>query len=569
MLRQLFSLGLNLVFFARVFMEYVLFFANLYNLESTQKNVLFGILRKNKNSEFGKKYSFSSIKDIEDFQARVPLSSYADYAPGLDMVLKGKKNVLTSQEVFLCVPSSGSTSASKYIPYTRSLKDEFRKGLYAWVFDLFRHRPGLLWGKHYWSISPAGCSHKKNSKIKIGFDDDSEYFGFLGKYALRRFLAVPAEVARIEDTDTFRYVTLLFLLRERNLVFISIWNPSFFTLILDFFHRYSRLLLEDIRKGTISFSGKIPHELKGRLMRKLSKNDRRADELEMILKQYERKEGFLYEKIWPHLCLISCWADGTAGSSLRKLQSRFPNTLIQPKGLIATEGIVSFPLVGEEAGVLSFRSHFFEFRTVGSGNSNGRTVKRVGQLKKGERYEVVLTTGGGLYRYCLGDIVEVVGFKGTCPRIRFIGKGDNVSDLFGEKLNGVHVKAVLDKALGQLKLRPEFTLLAPEKSNGSYAYTFFVKFDAPEDKKLFIDRSAELAYNIETGLRDNFNYRYCRKLGQLKPVRVFVIEDDPQEKYFRQCLRTQVLGNIKNPVVSRLEGWSGVFKGYFLEGGGR
>ena len=48
---------------------------------------------------------------------------------------------------------------------------------------------------------------------------------------------------------------------------------------------------------------------------------------------------------------------------------------------------------------------------------------------------MILTTSGGLYRYRLKDIVRVTGFAGSVPLIKFMGKQDKVSDLFGEKLN--------------------------------------------------------------------------------------------------------------------------------------
>jgi hypothetical protein len=44
---------------------------------------------------------------------------------------------------------------------------------------------------------------------------------------------------------------------------------------------------------------------------------------------------------------------------------------------------------------------------------------------------VVITTGGGFYRYQLKDIVEVTGFLHPVPTFRFVGKEDNTVDLFG------------------------------------------------------------------------------------------------------------------------------------------
>ena len=78
---------------------------------------------------------------------------------------------------------------------------------------------------------------------------------------------------------------------------------------------------------------------------------------------------------------------------------------------------------------LAIRSHFFEFV-----ESNG-SVKLAHELQRGMEYTLLLTTGGGLYRYKLCDRVIVDDFVHETPSLRFLGKDDRVSDLFGEKLS--------------------------------------------------------------------------------------------------------------------------------------
>ena len=52
------------------------------------------------------------------------------------------------------------------------------------------------------------------------------------------------------------------------------------------------------------------------------------------------------------------------------------------------------------------------------------------ELELNKQYEVVLTTSGGLYRYKLRDIIEVMGFDEGVPLFRFVGKAGYISDLF-------------------------------------------------------------------------------------------------------------------------------------------
>ena len=46
-------------------------------------------------------------------------------------------------------------------------------------------------------------------------------------------MAVPDELRLVKDMEVFRYVTLLCLLRQRELRLISVWHPSFLTLLVD------------------------------------------------------------------------------------------------------------------------------------------------------------------------------------------------------------------------------------------------------------------------------------------------------------------------------------------------
>ena len=44
------------------------------------RELLLRILRENEDTEYGRKYDFKNIHTIEDFQKKVPVTLYADYA---------------------------------------------------------------------------------------------------------------------------------------------------------------------------------------------------------------------------------------------------------------------------------------------------------------------------------------------------------------------------------------------------------------------------------------------------------------------------------------------------------
>lgn len=546
-----------------------LFKESIKHVEKTQRDLLFKILRNNQKTKFGKGHNFKSISNISDFKSAVPISIYADYSSYIDSISRGEKNVLTKEPVLILEPSSGSTTSSKYIPYTYGLRREFQNGIKPWMFDLFVHRKKLLLGNAYWSITPVSQDQKAKQKISVGFKDDNEYFGTLERYLLNRMIAVPKEVCKIKDITAFRYITLFFLLKNNDLSFISVWNPTFLTLLLEPTMKWSDSLINDIRNGTINPPDGIDEELKAGLVKKMRVDGKRAKELTGIFQQWRGRTKLdfngtsLYEDIWPNLSLISCWADGTAARYLKEVKTLFPNIEIQPKGIIATEGFISFPLIGESGAALSISSHFFEFLEDGT----EQDTKLAHQLEKNKRYSVIITTSGGLYRYRLHDLVEVVGFKKRCPLIRFLGKEDKIVDLFGEKLNEYHVSSLINEVFERHSLSPRFYMIAPEKDadDGHYFYTLFIKF--PKGKLNF-HLLQSLAEEIEAKLHENYHYQYCRKLGQLSELGIFVIDynSDPIEDYLYTCRASgQKLGDIKPNILHSMVGWSKVFRGNFLQ----
>jgi hypothetical protein len=124
--------------------------------------------------------------------------------------------------------SSGSTAAPSS-PYTDSLKAEFQRGI-TWIYDLYTNNRFAAWPPV--SITPLTDGKRCPAGIPIGFESDSAYLGILGKWLVDSVMAVPDTVKHISNIDSFRYVTLLCLLRQPDLRLISVWNPTFLSLLL-------------------------------------------------------------------------------------------------------------------------------------------------------------------------------------------------------------------------------------------------------------------------------------------------------------------------------------------------
>lgn len=447
------------------------------DLEAVQRGILRATVQRNADSEFGRRHGFEAIRSVQDFRDAVPPTTWDDYVSATDRIARGERGVLTTEAVRLLEPSSGSTAASKLVPYTRSLKAEYQRGLKPWLHDLYRAYPRLLRGTSYWSITPPGaalaelrgrCASGPGS-VPIGFDEDADYLGPLAKRLVNAVFAVPQEVARTTDTEQFLDDTCVHLLAARDLALVSVWNPTLLLILLDRMRERADALLPRVAD-------------RGRIAGALRDGD--------------------WPALWPGLTVISCWADAAAAGPAAALASRFPGVFLQPKGLIATEGFVSLPLVAAEGSVLSARSHFVEFYEADGESPSGAQTDRplmAHELEVGRRYGVLLTTGGGLYRYRLGDLVEVTGRYGVLPVLRFLGRLDRVSDLVGEKLSEAFVTKVLSDCAVS-----EGTLVAAR--------------DHYDLRTTSSDANA--AGRVDEALRANFHYDHARRLGQLGPVRM-------------------------------------------------
>ena len=482
------------------------------NILEIQENKLKEILENNKNSLYGKKHNFDKIKTIQDFQKEVPLSKYEDYLPYIEKMKIGEEHILTHEKVKMFELTSGSTSASKLIPYTDSLKKEFQAGIKVWLYSLYKKYSSLKFGKSYWSITPKiDFQYKEKYIIPIGFEEDSEYFGRLEKYLVDIIFVTPKDIRNEKDMDKFYFKTLSTLVAEKNIRLFSFWSPSLLLLMIEYLEKNSEKILKVLNKK------------------------RRKE----VRKYIEAKE---YYKIWKNLKLISCWGANNSTEYLKKIKKIFPNTVIQEKGLLATECFISFPDAEENLSKLSYYSHFFEFLSL-----DDNKIYNASELKINKKYEVIITTSGGLYRYCIGDIIEVISIKNNVPYIKFIGRKGAISDLFGEKLEESFLKNIMQT----YKQKIDFYMFAPSKNY----YILFIK----TDKKINIK-------DLEKKLRENFHYDYCRKLEQLKEIKLFVLTGNPEKEYIVACQnKNQKLGNIKMTALSKESDWENIFTGYFQE----
>jgi hypothetical protein len=487
-----------------------------------QQDCLKKMIKNNKETLYGKKYQFDKISSVKEFQNKVPIVDYDEIESCIKRIAAGEKNILTSDPVLMMEKTGGSTSANKFIPYTKSLKDQFSKTTNPWLFNIYKENPNLQGTQSYWSISPVTrLNEKTEGGLPIGFEDDSEYFGPISRMFIKKMMAVPSSVARLPSFDEWRRQTIIYLLESENLGLISIWNPTFLTLLMD-----------HLKDNLSEYLNLISIKRKN-----------------FILKKLELSGVFNGEALWPNLQLLSTWTSGNAQTFLKPLIDYFPKTKIQGKGLLATEGVISFPLWGQQGSALSVTSHFLEFIDL---NQPAKTPLLAHELQVGGQYSPLITTAGGLYRYHLKDKIKCLAMFNKTPLIDFDGKLDHISDLCGEKLHAQQVLKAFELAKENSKINFDFATITPILDSVPY-YCLFIETDSPKEKvEIFVN-------TIEKELLLSHHYKYCIELGQLKPIKFKKVVNGWQT-YQKTLMENGIrAGDIKPTHFDTKKIWKDVF----------
>jgi hypothetical protein len=156
-----------------------------------------------------------------------------------------------------------------------------------------------------------------------------------------------------------------------------------------------------------------------------------------------------------------------------------------------------------------------------------------------------MTTGGGLWRYKLGDRVRVNGFLSKTPCIQFVGRAGQISDLRGEKLSEAFVAECMRQMNGEM----QFAMLVPSLEGERAHYVLIVEGEVGPSIGPQLDRLLSL----------NAHYREARELGQLGPIRTHFAAS-AYATYVEHLVRCgRRLGDIKPVALAEELHWEKIF----------
>ncbi len=396
----------------------------------TNEKLLMEILKRNKDTEYGKLHGFADIHSVEEFRANVPLSTYDDFAPYIERLKEGEENLLTKSKVIGYSRTSGSSGVPKYIPATNESLSAYTK--YTWTRALALAALKLeSEGKRYKSGRGLYSSPAMNTFLPNGLpcsniaEIGARHFGVIYPY----ILTLPTgKLFDMHDGD-YLYNMFRFALMDEDTSFIFSVFYSINVSQMSYLEKNWRVIVDDIAFGTINESIDMKPELREKLLKHIKPMPRRAIYLR---KQFE--QGFdstLLKRLWPNLCMMSGIGSASFKSSADRVRKTAGNVPLDFSIYGASEGLVAacYELENDKMQLLT-DSCFYEF--IPENDENGE-VLTVDQLELGKRYEVVITTQAGLYRYRLKDIFEVVGFRNKMPLINFVYRRGQLLNLSGEK----------------------------------------------------------------------------------------------------------------------------------------
>jgi hypothetical protein len=505
------------------------------NAKKSQEKALRSFLTTSKDTVYGKEHRFAEILAAADaeslfaaFRKNVPINDYENLRPYVERHKNGEPDILFPGKPKMYATTSGTTKEPKWIPITEKYyRDVYKKSNQTWFYTLIQNKPKAFYGK---TLSIVG-------KAIEGAAPDGTVYGSISGISQRdipHFMEVlhpaPADVFHISDYKA-RYYAIMRMGIEQDVTLIITANPS--TLVEmqvnanEFYDDY----VNDIENGTLSNRFPIPDKIRTVLEARLKPNPQRAMELRQLKVRYGT---VLPKHYWPHMQVVNVWMCGNTPVYLEKVRDSFPETTVFHEfGYYSTECKAGLVLKSNTLDTVVFgHDTYFEFIHESDLDNPDPPVYQLYDVKKGERYCVLVTTSSGLYRYNMTDLVEITGFYNQFPLLKFVQKVNGTINMTGEKLHErqfIEAVRCCSKELG-LPLGFFAGFADIERSN----YRFYFEFI---DQTVTQTRGEELSEAVDNRLMEyNPEYQEKRRSNRIKAPGTFLLVKDSFEQFKAACI---------------------------------
>ncbi|CAH8320641.1 unnamed protein product [Eruca vesicaria subsp. sativa] len=501
-----------------------------------QDNILCGILEQNKDTQYLIKHMKGS-KDVLEFKRSVPIITYKNVSPYIQRIANGEdSSLITGHPITEILCSSGTSGGEPKLMPTISEDLDRRTFVYSLITPIVnKYLKGLDKGKTmYLNFVKAETSTPCGLPIRSVLTSyyKSKHFQ-CRPYDPFNDLTSPIQTILCEDSNQSMYCQLLAALIHRHKVMrLGAVFASAFLRAISYLERKWSQLCQDIRTGHLSPMITDPGCQMAMSSLLASPNPDLADEIEEICGRPLWK-GILCQ-LWPQAKVIEAVVTGSMAQYIPALeffsQGKIPLVCPMYASSETYFGVNVKPLSKPSDVVFTLLPNmcYFEFIPLGKNGTLSFDVEDEGEVpcdrvvdlvnvKLGRYYELVVTTFAGLYRYRIGDVLQVAGFYNEAPQFRFICRRNVVLSVDLDKTNeeDLHRSITLAKKKLQDKaFLAEYTSYADTSSvPGHYVLFWEIQWLEPGDdhrqEQLEEKLMEECCIAVEEEL--DYIYRQCRK----------------------------------------------------------
>jgi len=490
------------------------FLAATSDCRAAQQDVLSDLLKLNGCSDFGRAHGLDRVTNSAEFRDCIGITDYEVYQPWIERLKAGNQSAMLGPDnpLLMFTLSSGTTADAKFIPVSRRFMDDYRRGWKTWAIFAYDDHHAATGGNivqfvsHHEQFHTDGgtpCGNISGLAIRMQ-----------SPFVVRCMYTIPFDVARIVDPEAKYYAAMRAGVADGRVGMVTTANPSTLLHVARFADTHCETLIRDIADGTISSDFDIAGDIRDSLTRQLKPRRQRATELERIVE----RTGHLYPKdYWNAMQFLAVWTGGSCAAYFDAVRECYGDVPARDHGLHASEGRMTIPLEDNTCdGVLDVLSNYYEFIPADEYGSEHPTVLEAHQLEIDNDYFILLTTGSGLYRYDICDVVRCTGFCGTTPLLRFLHKGAHIANITGEKISESQVIESVRLGSNELDLElDQFTVMPVWGEPPGYR---LVIEDADSHTTASWDQLAE---RVDRRLQElNIEYREKRNSGRLAPMQL-------------------------------------------------
>ena len=445
-----------------------------YNPHKTQQKIFKELIKKAKNTAFGKDHNFDKITSYSEFKKQVKVTDYEGLRSYVDRIIAGEKNVLWKGKPLYFAKTSGTTSGAKYIPITKeSMPTHIKAAKEALLFYI---------------------AEKNDASFvdgKMIFLQGSPVLEALNGIKLGRLSGIVAH-----------YVPQ-YLLKNR----LPSWETN---CIEDWDTKVTAIVEETVNEDMSVISG-IPSWVQMYFEKLIDKTGKKISEI------FPNFNFFIY-----------------GGVNFEPYKNKFEALIGKKIDYIelypASEGFIAYQDSQIEKGMLLQLNSgiFYEFIPANEFFNENSTRISVEDVQLGVNYVIILNTNAGLWGYNIGDTVE---FTSLLPyRIKVTGRIKHFISAFGEHVIGKEVEKALNDAIkGTNTNVSEFTV-APQVNppEGLPYHEWFIEFENEEEN------SNELASKIDASMQiQNIYYSDLIKGKILQPLIIRKVKKGGFHEYMK------------------------------------